>query len=241
MASHGSSIDAPIAWWGANVVLERIYQALRRFARYVIFEWRSGIETERITMEELGLDPKNRVAYEPAGWLVLKPVLSKRDVREDDVFLDYGCGKGRVLYMAAKYPFKQVIGVELSVELAEIARKNIKRTLPKLTCKAVDIVNIDALDYDVPDDVTYVFFNNPFEGEIFAGVVEKLVQSLKRRPRLLRIIYYSPTEEKALFRAGAQLIKVAGGSWPYWVSPEAPTVRLYILGNTSTHETRVGT
>ena len=207
----------------------RAYESLRRFARYVLFEWRSGIETERITMEELGLDPKNRVAYEPAGWLVLKPVLQKRSLREHDVFLDYGCGKGRVLYMAAKYPFKRVIGVELSDVLTEIARKNIARALPRLTCKNIEVISRDALQYEVPDDVTYVFFNNPFHGEIFTGVISKVLESLRRRPRTLRIIYYSPTEEDTLLRAGARLIKVAGGSWPYRVTPDSPTVRLYIL------------
>ncbi len=209
-------------------MLDRMVTALRRLARRVLFE-RAGFETERITMQELGLDPKNRVAYEPAGWLVLKPVLSKRDVGEHDVFIDYGCGKGRVLYMAAKYPFKRVIGIELSTALAEIAKRNIERTLPKLKCKTIEVVIADALEYDVPDDVTYVFFNNPFEGEIFAGVVDKLLESLRRRPRLLHIIYYSPSQEETLFRAGARLVKVADGSWPYRVKPGSPTVRRYEL------------
>lgn len=210
--------------------LESIYLALRRFAKKVLFDRHSGMETEEIVgMQELGLDPKDRVEYRPSGWLVLKPVLSKRDVREDDVFLDLGCGKGRVLYLAAKYPFKRVIGVELSAELAEIARANIERTLPKLACKTIEVVVKDVLEYDVPDDVTYVYFNNPFENEIFAGAVERLLQSLRRRPRLMRIIYYTPTQEATLLRAGARLIKVAGGTWPYKVVEGEPTVRLYAL------------
>ena len=211
-------------------MLERAYLAFRRLARHILFDRRTGIDTEgRITMQELGLDPRNRVAYEPAGWLVLKPVLSQRDVSESDVFLDIGCGKGRVLYMAAKYPFGRVIGVELSYELAEIAKRNIEKSLARLKCKNVEVVNKDALEYVVPDDVTYVFFNNPFEGEVFAGVVDTLLASLKRHPRLLRIIYYAPTEEEALLRAGARLVKVAGASWPYRVKPGAPSVRLYAL------------
>jgi predicted RNA methylase len=37
---------------------------------------------------------------------------------DDEVFLDYGAGLGRVLILAAMLPFKRVIAVELSPILA---------------------------------------------------------------------------------------------------------------------------
>src|ERR1700719_3166712 len=40
-------------------------------------------------------------------------------------FVDIGAGKGRALLLAAELPFRKVIGVELSEELARIAQKNI--------------------------------------------------------------------------------------------------------------------
>src|SRR5215469_11495850 len=36
-------------------------------------------------------------------------------------FIDIGSGKGRMLFVAAEYPFEKVIGVEFAVDLHEIA------------------------------------------------------------------------------------------------------------------------
>ena len=46
---------------------------------------------------------------------------------EGDVFVDFGCGKGRVLFLAARYRFARIIGVELSERMAEQARRNLAR------------------------------------------------------------------------------------------------------------------
>src|SRR3984957_17090364 len=40
-------------------------------------------------------------------------------------FVDLGSGKGRALLLASDYPFREIIGVELSPELDQIARANI--------------------------------------------------------------------------------------------------------------------
>src|SRR5580698_4756503 len=42
-------------------------------------------------------------------------------------FVDLGSGKGRALLLASDYPFREIIGVELSPELDRIARANIAR------------------------------------------------------------------------------------------------------------------
>jgi methylase of polypeptide subunit release factors len=47
------------------------------------------------------------------------------EVKATDVFVDFGCGKGRVLYLACRHPFKEVIGVDLSPAVVEAARRNL--------------------------------------------------------------------------------------------------------------------
>ncbi len=42
-------------------------------------------------------------------------------------FVDVGSGKGRALLLALDYPFREIIGVELSPELDRVARANIAR------------------------------------------------------------------------------------------------------------------
>ena len=52
------------------------------------------------------------------------------------------------------------------------------------------------MDYEVPDDVTVAFFDNPFVGRIFATVVDRLIASVDQAPRRLRIIYFNPVEHE---------------------------------------------
>ena len=42
-------------------------------------------------------------------------------------FVDVGSGKGRALLLASDYPFREIIGVELSPDLDRVARSNIAR------------------------------------------------------------------------------------------------------------------
>ena len=62
-------------------------------------------------------------------------------------FVDFGAGKGRVLMMACEYPFKQVIGVELSRKLHATASRNYNIGFAKW----VEPNNADLLQRDADD------------------------------------------------------------------------------------------
>lgn len=133
--------------------------------------------------------------YKPLPWGILSRILKEEDIGPDDVFIDLGAGKGRAVFLAAAhYPFKRVIGVELLEELSAVARANIEQVRDQLLCQDVNVVTSDVLDYEIPDDVTFVFLYNPFRGHIFASVVDKLLESHDRRPRRMCLIYLFPTE-----------------------------------------------
>jgi predicted RNA methylase len=143
------------------------------------------------------------VQYKPAPWLVLRRALPRRSVRPGDVFVDFGSGMGRVVFQAALwYPFRRVIGVELAARLHRIAQDNIDRNRARLRCRDVRLVRADVLDYVVPDDVTVVFFDNPFTGHIFATVLDRLLASADRAPRTVTIIYFNPVEHERLLATG---------------------------------------
>jgi len=150
----------------------------------------------------------------------LRRILPAREVEPHDVFLDIGSGMGRAVYQAAAYyPFKRVIGVELSHELTQAARRNIERNRHRLRCMEVELMVDDVVDYTVPDDVTVIFCNNPVVGRLFAVVIEKILASVDRRPRRVRFIYGNPVEHEALiatarFRPTRQLRGWRpGGEW----------------------------
>ena len=206
------------------------YTRVRRYIGYLIFERPLGLETwQPVTLRELGLDATYGVDYEPSPWLVLRRVLSPREVGSDDVFLDFGSGKGRAVLQAARYPFRRVIGVEISAELHQIAKRNVDRALPTVRCKNIELVNSGAQEYEVPDDVTVVYFFNPFRGPVFHDVVKNLVASLARNSRTMRIIYLNPVEEATLLVAGARVMKARRGFRPGKKWSESSTVKVYEL------------
>ena len=146
-----------------------------------------GMETAGfVSVENLGLERQVAFDYGVAGWRSLQVILKRGEVTATDVFADFGSGKGRVLYLASRYPFRRIIGIDLSPRMAEDARRNL-RDQPR-----VQVVEANAAEWPVPDDLTFAFFHNPFPNAVFEAVTSHLVASLERRPRRFRLIYRRP-------------------------------------------------
>jgi SAM-dependent methyltransferase len=160
-----------------------------------------GIDTAGIQYQGEHLHSDN-VRYEASGWSYLPRALPRDSVSGSDVFLDIGSGKGRVIYQAARYPFRRVMGVEVSEELNEVAHANIETRRRKLVCQDIELVTADAAGFDIPDDVTVAYLFYPFVGDTFRAVMGKLVESLDRRPRRLRLIYVCPKLEDEVLATG---------------------------------------
>jgi predicted RNA methylase len=156
-----------------------------------------GLDTRGIVeLRSLGLAHEERVHYAPSSWLTLPRIARVISFSKDDVFIDFGSGKGRVVVLAARYhPFKRVIGVEISPNLNAIARGNIERNRRRLKCKEVDVVTADVTAYEIPTDITIAYFYAPFTGTIFKSVVGKIQNILKLRPeRNIWIVLQRPLE-----------------------------------------------
>jgi Methyltransferase domain len=189
---------------------ERHLRHLWQRALDLWFDARGGTETaKRVTLAELGYGPDQGVDYHPSGWLALRRMLGPGDVGAQDVFVDYGSGKGRVLLIAGQYPFKKIIGVEISEELNAIARANIERRRHQLGCKDIELVTRDAADYELPDDVTMAYFFNPFHRNTFTAVMDRICNSLTDHPRYFRIIYCTPVLHDCVVERGFSVIKSA--------------------------------
>src|SRR5204863_4068199 len=97
-----------------------------------------GAETTRIVeIGALDIDSTNAVhavRYQPSAVELARRSLA--DCRIDYsqyTFVDYGCGKGRVLLLAAQHPFQEVIGVEFAPELHKIAEANLEAARARVT------------------------------------------------------------------------------------------------------------
>jgi SAM-dependent methyltransferase len=183
--------------------VQAVRKAAQRTVSRAVVDSAYKVETTGVVeLADLGLSSPDLVDYRPSGWLDLRRSLPPGDVSADDVFLDLGAGKGRVVLMACRYPFKRVIGVELSPELSEIARRNLARSRHAMRCRDVEVVTADVVHYRVPDDVSVVYMFNPFRGPVFDAAVARLIDSVDRRPRALRLIYRKPEEHDRLMRTG---------------------------------------
>lgn len=177
----------------------RIRWKATKWLRDLVFE--RGLDTSSSAIEPAHLHP-DRVWYQPSGWNYLPRVLHRDEIQPTDVFVDFGSGKGRVLYQAAQYPFARVIGVEVSETLSEVARRNLERSRDRFACKSVDVVTADVAEFEIPDDTTYAYLYYPFIGDTFRRVIAKIVSSLDRNPRRLTIIYAVAEMESVILETG---------------------------------------
>ena len=120
MGRHGLAASAKLYW-------RRLHERL--------YERRLGIRSrEIIYLRNLGLERQDRREHYPTAlddFRRMEKFLWPR--ADDEVFLDYGAGLGRVLILAAMLPFKRVIGVELSPILAAKACDNLSNANARLS------------------------------------------------------------------------------------------------------------
>jgi SAM-dependent methyltransferase len=193
------------AWLKSRLTLARarIRIASARFEKRV---WGRGLDTED-PVRQPEHDHPDRLVYAPSAWHALPRALRYLGVSDHDTFVDFGCGKGRVVHQAAKQPFRRVIGVEISPVLAEIARTNLAARRHEHRCRNVEIVVADAREFQVPDDLTIGYFLHPFTGQTFDAVLRGIVDSIDRHPRRLRLIYLGPHGAEVLATGRFRLLK----------------------------------
>ncbi len=72
-----------------------------------------------------------------------------------------------MLFVAAEYPFRKVIGVEFSNALHDDAVANLKRyRFPKRRCADIEPVHADAREFEFPNDNLVIYLFNPFGEEV---------------------------------------------------------------------------
>ena len=120
----------------------------------------------------------------------------------DHTFIDFGCGKGRVLIMAERMGFKKLIGVEFSQDMYEICRRNLK----KVNSKAVQVVQGDAVEYPLSGDVKTFYFCNPFAYFIFEKILNNIRGFLKTVSHDGYIVYIDPRQFGRLDPVGYELM-----------------------------------
>jgi len=144
-----------------------------------LWDLRHGVETRSHVPAMTG----DGCAYEPMGLWHIRAALKHLNWRWSScTFIDMGSGKGRPVFYAATYPFKQVIGVEYNAGLHAIAEQNRRRYRGRLRAPITFRCG-DARAFAWPADPLVVLFANPFHVEVMQAVVDRLRASLREHPR----------------------------------------------------------
>jgi SAM-dependent methyltransferase len=165
-----------------------------------------GIETTGVDtlkkLEKKGIDISHATIYMPVSYDVLELFFIEAKIASFNHFLDIGCGKGRVMCVAAHFAIKKISGLELSKDLYVEAKKNIDITKKQFPRINIEISNNDAFYFEIDDDVDCIFMFNPFDETIMNGVMENIETSIQNNPRVMTIIYINPLEKHVLLDWG---------------------------------------
>jgi SAM-dependent methyltransferase len=172
-----------------------------------LFDRRFGVDTAApVVLPELQSDPRFKYSggYGPTPGSVFFRMLCQLGINYDKfLFIDFGCGKGKALLLAAELHFKQVIGIELSSKLIRVAEENLKTYRGGTRQRDVfQLVCMDAGEYPIPQEPAVYYFANPFQAEVMRKVLENIRCSLAAAPRESYVVYLEPVLQGLLDESG---------------------------------------
>ena len=181
-----------------NIRKVGLVTTVRYIVSDLLFDMKYKIDTINTEqLENLDIDSPNKeygVYYEGTNAYIFKNAFSSFKIdASNSCFIDFGSGKGKAMFMAAERGFRKVIGVEFSIELVEICRKNLEIFKQKTNTKTeFEIIHMDASQYEIPMDANLLFFSNPFNEILTIKVIDNILKSYDKSPREIWIIHLYP-------------------------------------------------
>ena len=131
-------------------------------------------------------------------------------VRPDDVLVDIGCGRGRVLnHWLTHHPGHRIVGLELDDEVARSTAHRLRK-YPNCQVLAGDAVA------NLPADGTLFYLYNPFGPDDVARLSHRLLEIAQNAPSPLVVLYHNPKhvgvfEQTSAWSVGVQ--PIGGTRW----------------------------
>jgi hypothetical protein len=165
----------------------------RRFDRQYHIQTSGDVQSQK--MQVAGNNAAHGVHYNPTTVRAGRRVF--QDLPIDDfsqyTFVDFGSGKGRMLFLAAEHPFRRIIGVEYSSYLHDITEQNISSYRnPGQRCSDLASLNIDATSFEFPREKLVLYFFSPFRRPVMEPIIQRLDESVSASPRDVFIVYLNP-------------------------------------------------
>ena len=186
---------------------EAIKRKIFDFEDY-IFEKKYSLELSGI-VENKNLVAKNKeslshaTAYHAVWSRNLRELFieAKKTGYEFENFIDIGSGKGKACFYAyTKHHFTQIIGVEFSETLVEIANRN----KVKINSESISFIHADATEFKLPKQKNLIFMFNPFDSVVLEKFIFNNVEQFKKHNSV--IAYANDIERLSLTKFGFETI-----------------------------------
>jgi SAM-dependent methyltransferase len=183
------------------------------------YEKRLGIKTHSIVnLDKLtlaGVASVENHHYQGASYYILFKVFNLLPTQlKSKPLIDYGCGKGRALFVAEQCGFTNLIGVDIAKELIEDAKANQLIYSKMYKESKFSFLFEDATKYIIPNDADTFYFFNPFGEYIIQLVINNIKESIKQNPRTIYCIYLNP-KYKEVFETNGFKEFTTIKSWRY--------------------------
>jgi hypothetical protein len=120
------------------------------------------------------------------------------------------------LLMAADYPFRQVLGLELLPELNRVAEENLRKYKSAAQrCFNIESVCADARTFVFPPEPMLLYLFNPLPESGLEQLLNNLDRSLKDCPRKVYVLYHNPLLQHVL--SHREWLQKVGGTHQYCI------------------------
>jgi hypothetical protein len=130
------------------------------------------------------------LSYQPTPVNLIREAITSLPIHAAEfTFIDFGSGKGRVLFVASEFPFARIIGVEYAPELHEAACRNLQRYRGETQqCRSIEPICQDMTTFHFPEGPLVLFFYNP----AFEPVMRIMAAKIKGLPQACWVVYVNP-------------------------------------------------
>ncbi|MDP4261841.1 MAG: methyltransferase domain-containing protein [Bacteroidota bacterium] len=190
--------------WSPWLALFMLYHDIRGALKYGI---KTFVPAKLSDLTIINADITKSSPYEAVNYFLLEKLLAAfRRLSPNTSIVDLGCGKGRVMVVAAYFGFTRITGIDFAKELCEEALSNMKKTQAVIPGISWNVIHANVLDYSISPEDTVFFMFNPFVEETLVAFLDQLEESRKRFQRKIYFLYASPEHALALQKRDYKIV-----------------------------------
>lgn len=164
----------PIFYFFRSLLLRGFINTVRLIRAEKANEIKYGISTSSIKKSS----SNEFFHYQGASYKVLFRIFNKIVAQTKELdFVDIGAGKGRAVFVAESFGYKNLTGIEMDKNLFSDSIENLKTYALKNKTSNILFVDANALDYNYKNKATVYFLFNPFNDTVLKKVLNQISSS----------------------------------------------------------------